>query len=550
MNRLLLLLLVIFIFAVGCGKPPGKKALPEKITLPEKNSAPSPCYGDTLVNSYVADIIALNPLITNDGVSFQFYDLLFNGLLKYDENYNLVPDLAETWEISADGLAITFKLRKDVLWHDGVSFTSTDVLFTFEKMIDPATGCPSRDNYTSFSTLEIPDDYTVRFRLKELFAPALEYCGFYVIPRHIYQNENIKTSKYNLNPVGTGAFKFTQWLPAEQIVLDANQKFYDGRPYFNKYICRIIPDSSMTFLSFKRGDIDCISLTKDQYSKQVDESFRAKYNLYKISKAYVYMPYNVQKPFLSELPVRKALGMAIDREELIKDVLHGFGKLISGPFTPGSWPDNPEVLPQPFDPTGAVELLKSAGFTDSDGDEYLERDGKKLSVRITNFGQDAASLVLPNLIRDFWKKIGVASELVCMNWDALMNDVNSGKFDAVLFGGSYGGWDPDGIYGSWHSSQFPDPTGTGSGFNYNRFSNSEMDSLLEQGRRTYDHEARRKIYYRIHALLNEQQPCTYIYSVDQIYAVDKRIYGISVTPVSELNSILHWYVPEGLQKYQ
>ncbi|MDD2717863.1 MAG: peptide-binding protein [Candidatus Wallbacteria bacterium] len=542
MSRLLILLSFVFL-AAGCGKPEVKPPQAE-IT-----SAPSPCYGDSLVNSSSADIITLNPLTATDGVSSFIYDMIFNGLLRYDENYSLVPDLAETWEVSADGLAFTFKLKKNVLWHDGVPFTAADVKFTFEKMLDPATGYPYRENYTFFSTLEIPDDCTVRFRLKEIFAPALENCGFYIIPKHIYQQEDIKTSKYNLIPIGTGAFKFSKWLPAEQIVLDANDKFYEGRPYFNRYICRIIPDSTTAFLAFRNGEIDCTSLTKDQYVKQVDDAFRVKYNLYSTSKSYAYMPYNLQKPMLSEVSVRKALGMAIDRESLIRDVYHGHGKLISGPFAPGSWPDNPDVKPLPYDPAGAAELLKSAGFADSNNDGYLDRDGQKLSIRITNFGQDVGSMIVPNLILDFWKKIGVAAEIDCMDWNSLIENVFSGKFDVVIIGGTYGGGDPNSEYTSFHSTQFPDPSGNRPGYNLSRFQNSEMDSLLEQGRRTFGKDERRRIYNRIHEIIAEQQPCTYLYIIEKIFAVDKRIYGISVSPAGVLNPFQCWYAPEGLQKY-
>ncbi|MDD2715374.1 MAG: peptide-binding protein [Candidatus Wallbacteria bacterium] len=533
----------------GCGGTVTERVETELKPGTSEVVSPSPSYGDTLIESYIGDLITLNPLISNEGVSELFYSRIFNGLVRYDENFRIVPDLADTWEISPDGLLLTFGLKRNVQWHDGVSFTSADVKFTFEKIMDPATGCPALESFGSFATVETPDDYTVRFRLKEQFAPALIYCGFYVIPRHIYQNEDIRTSKYNRNPIGTGQFRFVEWRSNEQIVMKANNGSFAGRPYINRYICKIIPDKGMAFLAFKRGEIDCYSLTWDQYAKQMDPQFLEKYNIYKVSIFFYYMPYNTQKPFLSDKNVRRALTMAIDRENLIKEVLRGFGKPASGPFVPGSWPCNQGIVPLQYSPEKARELLSAAGFCDSNADGYLDRDGKTLEIEILKVGKNPEAMILPKLIEEYWRKIGVKAKLSFVDWKTQMSRVSAGDFDAEISGRALGSWDPDIEYSAWHSSQIPDSSGR-AGYNYPRYSNPEMDSLLDQGRKTYDFEERKKIYNRVHELIYEDQPCTFFYISDKLLAVDKRFYGISVTDSGTLTPIQYWYVPEGLQKYQ
>jgi peptide/nickel transport system substrate-binding protein len=281
--------------------------------------------------------------------------MIFNGLVKYDKDINLVGDLAESWEVKEEGLAIIFHLRKNVSWHDGYPFSAQDVEFTYRKLIDPAVKTPYSGDFERVKSLEILDNYTLKVTYKEPFSPGLSSWGMPIIPKHILEKEDINAISFQRKPVGTGPYKFKSWRAQEKIELEANRNYFEKRPYIGRYIFRVIPDESTIFLELQTQGVDSAGLTPLQYSRQTDTPFfKRYYRKFRLpSFGYVYLGYNLKDSKFQDKRVRQALNYAVDKNEIIKMVCLGFGRAATGPFLAGSWAYNDKVIPAVFDPKKA-----------------------------------------------------------------------------------------------------------------------------------------------------------------------------------------------------
>ncbi|MDD2716509.1 MAG: ABC transporter substrate-binding protein [Candidatus Wallbacteria bacterium] len=523
----------------------------EQVKVPtiEAELDSSPACGDTIVNFYQAAPVTFNPLLARESISQSFCSLIYSSLTSYNQNCELEPDLASSWEISADGLQITFELKSGIKWHDGVDFTAEDVRFTYDLIMNPV-GRPADQKMTGcFETLEVLTSHSLRFKLKKPFAPALNYCGFQIIARHIYLTEDLNTSSFNLNPIGTGPFRFVRYLKNEQVVLAANQEYFSGRPFVDRLITRIIPDRSQAFLMFKRGEIDVFPLTWDQYVNQVKGGeLESKINVYTSTNKANFLLYNNSREILSDRRVRRALTQAIDREALVREVLHGYGTNTSGPCLPDSWAYDKTIEPWPYSTREATNLLSAAGWSDTDGDGTLERGTKELRLSIVRFGNDPVAMLVPGMVMNYWSTVGATTELSVTTWGGLMDKAGQGDFDVIMIGNRIDPTEPDSNYSVWHSCEIPDPK-LKKGDNLARYSNPEVDSLLERGREIFDKAERQKIYHALHRLLHEDQPCTFLGMQQSFFAVNKRFHGISATMAGGLTPMWRWFVPESQQKY-
>lgn len=227
-----------------------------------------PSYDDTFIESTIGDASYFNPVLATDTVSSSVNGLVFNGLVKYDSKIQLTGDLAERWDISKDGLVFTFHLKKGVRWHDGRPFTAEDVLYTYERLVDPEVKTAFSSNYEKVRKVEAVDPLTVRVTYKEPFVPALESWGMGILPKHVFGGASGKAFNAhpaNKRPVGTGPYRFVSWSVDEKIVLEANPDYFEGRPHVARVIYRIIPDNAVEFLELRGKNIDTMELTPDQY---------------------------------------------------------------------------------------------------------------------------------------------------------------------------------------------------------------------------------------------------------------------------------------------
>ncbi len=487
----------------------------------------------------LADAKRLLPLLASDSASGDISGWIFNGLTKYDKNIKVTGDLAESWDISPNGLQIIFHLRKGVLWHDGVEFTADDVVFTYNTVIDPKVPTPYSSIYGPVKEVEALDKYTVKVTYSEPFAPALESWGMGIIPRHILEGKDISAEYYNRNPIGTGPYKIKEWVTGQKIVLEAYGNYFEGRPKIDKYIARVIPDTATMFLELKFGGIDFMGLTPPQYKLQADTEFFNKYfQKFKYpSFGYTYLGYNLLDAKFKDKRIRQALTYAINKKDIIEGVLLGYGTPCTGPFPPESWAYNPNAKDLEYNPERAKKLFEDAGWEIGQSG-LLEKDGKPFSFTVLVNQGNEARLKTAQIIKENLKAIGVEMNIKVLEWQAMLHEfIDKKRFEAVIMGWALSR-DPD-IYDIWHSSKTKEGE-----FNFISYKNEEVDRLLLEGRRTFDMEKRKKIYHRIHAILLDEQPYTFLYVPDALPVLHKRIKGVEKAPLGIWYDFIHWHVPK------
>jgi peptide/nickel transport system substrate-binding protein len=503
-----------------------------------------PAYGDLFIDASIGDASTLLPPLASDAASFGIIGLVYDGLVKYDGDLNLVGELAESWEVSADGLTITFHLRRGVKWHDGAPFTAQDVLFTYQTMVDPKTPTAYSGDYLQVKQAEAPDDYTFRVTYAQPFAPALGSWTLAILPQHLLAGQDITKSPLGRHPIGTGPYKFGEWRAGEKIALAYNPDYFEGRVYLNAYLYLVKPDLATMFLELKAGNLDRMGLTPLQYTRQTDyPRFQQLYNKYRyIPFSYIYLGYNLEDPRFADRRVRQALASAINKQELIEGVLLGLGEEAIGPYKPGTWYYNPDVPRFAYDPAKARALLAAAGWQpNSQG--VLEKDGRPFEFTIlTNQGNEIR-VRTAEIIQRRLHEIGIEVKIRTVEWAAFVKEfIEKGRFEAVLLGWNTG-LDPD-QYDIWHSSK----TRPGE-LNFIHYNNPRVDALLEEGRHTFDREKRRRAYFKFQEIIAADQPYTFLFVPDALPAIHKRFRGIKPAPAGIDYNFNKWYVPLAEQKY-
>lgn len=509
-------------------------------------SEAGPAYGDIYIEGSIGDASNLIAMLANDSASFDIAGLTYNGLVKYDKDLNLVGDLADSWDISEDNLTITFHLRKGVKWQDGVQFTAEDVLFGFKTIIDPNTPTAYAGDFQAVEKAEALDPYTFRVKYKQPFAPGLSSWGpLVVLPRHLLEGQDITRSPLTRQPVGNGPYKLKEWKTGEKIVLVSNHEYFEGRPYIDGIIYRIIPDTATMFLELLAGNIDFMGLTPFQYLRQTDTpAFKNTYQKYKyLSFTYTYLGYNLLYPKFKDKRVRQAISFAINREEVIEGVLFGLGMVATGPYKPGTWQYNPGMKPYSYDPAKAKALLAEAGWQDRDGDGVLEKEGEKFEFTIiTNQGNNERRKTA-EIVQQRLAQVGIKVKIRVLEWATFINEyIDKKNFEATVLGWTIG-QDPD-LFDVWHSSK----TGYKE-LNFVSYKNEELDRLIMEGRHTFDQEKRRQAYFRIQEILAEEQPYAFLYVPYALPVVHKRFRGIEPAAAGISYNFPKWYVPKPEQKY-
>jgi len=541
----LLAVAALFAFAGSCGHE-AEIAAGQTPAASEKTA-----YGDTFVQASIGDITGLIPNITTDASSHAVGSLIYDGLVQIDKDLNWVPSMAESWQFSKDCLTLTFKLRKNVRWHDGKPFTAEDVLFTYKTMMNPKTPTAYRDDFELVRDVQVLDPYTVRVMYSQPYAKAVGSWGTAMLPKHLlakYVEEGkLREAPQVTQPVGTGPYRFLEWKSGEKVVLVANKDYYvEGRPYLGRIVYRVIPSQATIFLELKAKGVDMADLTAIQYARQTDyPAFKQDYNKFRYpGSGYTYLGFNLKDPRFADRRVRQAFAHAINKPDLIEGVVMGLAREATGPLRPGTWAYTDKVKRYPYDPAKAKQLLAAAGWSDRNGDGILRnKEGQPFSFTIrTNQGNEERKKVA-ELIQQRLKEIGIQTDIQTIEWAAFLKEyIKQKRFEAIILGWGTG-IDPD-QYSIWHSSQMgPDQ------LNQISFSNAEVDALLEKGRTSCHQQERVAAYRRIQEILAEEQPVVFLYFKDALPAVSSRVRGIKPEAAGIGYNFIDWFVPKHLQRY-
>jgi peptide/nickel transport system substrate-binding protein len=536
---LILFILTAFLF-LACAKANDNTA--------KRQSPPAgvPSYGDVFVDSSIGDASNLITMLATDGASHEVAGNMYNGLVKYDKDFNIVPDLAESWEIKNQGRTILFHLRKNVLWHDGKPFTANDVMFSYKIIIDPKTPTAYAEKYKEVKFARIIDDYTFEVNYDQPFAPGLISWSLEMLPEHLLKGRDIATTPLSRAPVGTGPYRFKSWKTGDRIVLEAFDKYYEGRPYISAMVFRVIPDQATQFMELKAQNIDMMGLTPLQYIRQTGTSdFKKNYTKYKyLADGYTYLGFNQRRPPFNDKRVRQAIAYAIDKNEIIKGVLMGLGMESTGPYKPGTVWYNAKVRKYPFDPAKSMQLLREAGYTDTNRDGIVDKNGKAFEITIiTNQGNSLREKTA-QIIQQRLGRIGIKVNIRIIEWTSFIKEfVDRYNFDAIILGFNIL-QDPD-CQAVWHSSN-----AVPGNLNLASFKNAEVDLLIDAGRHTFDEKKRKVSYDRIQEILAEEQPFVFLYIPYSLPIVSSRIQGIVPAPAGISYNFTKWYVPKDMQRYQ
>jgi len=277
-------------------------------------------YASTLHLATSTNPARLNPILATDSSSSEIAGFIFNGLVKYDkDSKEIIGDLAENFYYKND-CTLIFELKKNVKWHDGEEFSAKDVLFTYQTLISDKIASPYSAGFRFVKSVNILDKYTVKVVYKHPYFKALETWSMGILPKHILKNEkNFMNATFNINPIGTGPYRLFQLEHSKNIILHANDNYFDGRPKIDEISFHVIADAMTRFLMLKSGELDIGSVEPMQYERQLTSDFFEKFNIYeKITHSYTYLGFNLRIDKFKNPKVREALSLAIDRDELVK----------------------------------------------------------------------------------------------------------------------------------------------------------------------------------------------------------------------------------------
>jgi ABC-type transport system substrate-binding protein len=452
----------------------------------------------------------------------------------------LRPLFGEILPVGEHNPVILFNLRKGVRFHDGHEFDARDVKFTYGAIMNPKNLSPRTSDFEPIKDIQILDPHKVRVVYKRLFSPAIYAWTMGILPEHLLNDGALKAemdrrrlsaearaafgmrdSDFNRRPIGTGPFRFVEWQTDEFIHLKRNQDYWEGPPEYTEYYFRIVPDQLTQEVEFRAGAIDYYGAQPDQVARyKQDKSYQSFSSL---GFGYSYIGYNMRNPLFADPRVRRALGMAVNVDEIIKYLLYGEGKHVTGPFPQNTEWYDPNVKPLPYDPEGARRLLAQAGWKPN-AEGWLAKDGKILEFNlITNSGNPIRKNIM-TIVQNAWRKIGVKCNTQYFEWAVFLKDfINTGSFDATILGWSMG-IDPD-IYQIFHSSQAGPQQ-----LNFVGYNNPKADELILRIRQEYDRERQRGLTHELHRVIAEDQPYTFLFVGLATRVLDKKIVIVERTP--------------------
>lgn len=510
----------------------------------KKSGADTPVAGDRIVFGSIAEASNLIPFLSTDSASHEVSGLLFVSPLRYNKDLLIEPFAAESYSVEDEGKLLRFTLRKGILWEDGTELTADDVEFTWKVTIAPETASPYAEDFLAVEEFRKTGRYSFEVRYKKYFARALASWMSPIMPKHILEGQNIRNTPFSRKPMGAGPYRLKSWEAGSRITLEASPTYFEGMPYIQEVVYRIIPDISTMFLETRAGNLDMMNLTPQQYLRQTSgQPWDTLYRKYRyLSSSYTFMGFNMEHPYFKDVRVRRAISCAIDREGIVQGVLMGQGVTSFGPYKPGTWAYNNKLSPVTRDVAKAKALLAEAGFVDSNGDGMLEKDGKPFAFSILTNQGNQQRILTATVIQSQLKEVGIDVRIRTVEWAAFIKEfVDKGRFDALILG-----WtitpDPD-IYEVWHSSK------AGKGLNFTKYQNAEVDALLEQARATPDMQKRKALYDRLQEVLAEEQPYCFLYVPYALPVVQSRFRGIEPALAGIMYNFDKWWVPKDQQRY-
>ena len=500
----------------------------------------------TLRYADIEEPIGLNPLLRLQAVGTDFDMFIFGLFFNLDDKVRYVPELAtivptqQNGGISKDGLTITYHLRHGVKWQDGAPFTSHDVIFTVNAILNPRNNLQSRNGWDQIKNVEAVGPYEVRFHLKRVYAPAVASFfsegGLYpILPAHLLeQYPDLNHVPFNTNPVGTGPFKFVRWVHGDHLELAANPLYWRGPPKLKHIIFKVIPKETTIVVQLRTHEIDAwFRAPSNLYNevKSLEPGYRVQLEP---SFVYSHMDLNLKNPLFQDVRVRRAIHYAMNMQDIIDKVTHGVQLPADAEEPPISWAFNPRVMHYPFDPAQARAQLTQAGWSPGP-DGVMTNDGKRLSFNISAVAGGATGEATEQIVQQQLKAVGIETKI--KNYPAELffapgqdgGILQSGKYDVGFYS-----WvasdDPDGEVSLYSCDQFA-PAGQNDMF----WCDPTLTKALLAARTTYDTAERKKDYGIAQAEVASQSATIVMWFQRQIYVTSTHFHGFIPAPATTSN---------------
>jgi peptide/nickel transport system substrate-binding protein len=559
-KSLALLLAVMVLTLAGCTAAPAAPAAPAGATEAEATAAPAaegetaaqpagePVAGGTVVVGSPQEPDVLNPLLSLSSIADAIGSFVVEGLVQVDDQGNYIPVLAaELPTMSDDGLTLTYTIKPDVKFSNGDPLTCADVVYTWEAILSDLSQA-STSGYSSIDSIDCPDDLTVVVNFAEVYAPYLRLFS-YILPQAAGDPAALDTWDYNRNPIGTGPWMLSDWQSGNFIEFVPNPNFREaGKPYLEKLIVQILPSREVGLQLIGTGEIQALwditeadfpaldALAAQGVTYAGAQTGENELLLFNFGDPAVDAPADVTAnphPILSDLRVRQAIQYAINKQEIVDALLYGNVKVGTTVLPNGTFacPQDPSE----FSVEQANALLDEAGWTVG-ADGVREKDGQKLELKITTTSGNLLREQTQQVIAEMLKPVGISlvienvpSDVLFAAWDA--NGLRKhGQFDILLY--TTGPFlDPDShLYGNYHSASIPTAENEGSGSNYSRYTNTDVDGWIDEAAAITDVEQRRELYCQVAAQINEDLPRLFLYERLLLTAYNDRIQNFKVSP--------------------
>ncbi|MEO5953128.1 MAG: ABC transporter substrate-binding protein [Chloroflexia bacterium] len=526
---LLLLLLILLPILAGCDVDPAPTPTPTPKPPPPTPTVPNRPRSGTLNIRLASDQHTdgtqwtLNPWLAGfDGNAQAVTDLIFSGLTKIDNHLQPQPDLAESWDISADGTLITFHLRKDVTWHDGKPFTAADVVWSYTALRQIAaqdTAMVHLQEWVQGVEAVDPVTSTVRFTLKAPYSPILGDMAWPILPSHILSGtapSDLATSPFNEAPIGTGPFMLEERRPGQAITLKASDHYYGGGPLLERVVFVVAQDDGVSENAMRDGTLQFAQLPPAAAEKLVGEDKGIKGGSFN-ELGFDYIAFNLRDTHVfSDTRLRQAFAYALDKQGIVFNASSGADDPVWTDVNKAAWAYNADAPKIDGKPDESRRLLSEAGWTDTNGDGYVDRDGKPLVVSLFVRSDNTARVNAAKAMVEPLARVGISLTVQPADFQTAIparispNTNPPFDFDLVMLGWTRTGPDPD-SFALFHSTQIP-TLASPALLNIPGFQAPEFDDLAFRARATYDFGQRRDEYARMQSIVADQLPYYFLWA--------------------------------------